>query len=49
MPARRNGSDLGRRTTRSTDMQNRRAQRTDEQIQQDNEDMRVHMAQLRES
>ncbi|GFY76557.1 hypothetical protein TNIN_284591 [Trichonephila inaurata madagascariensis] len=49
MPERRKGSDLGRRTTRSTAMRNRRAQRTDEQIPQDNEDVRVNMAQLHET
>ncbi|GFY10704.1 hypothetical protein TNCV_2195251 [Trichonephila clavipes] len=49
MPARRKGSDLGRQRTRSTAMRNRTAQRTDEEIQQDNEDVRVNMVQLRES
>lgn len=49
MPARRRGSDLGRRTTKFAYMRNRRAQRTDEQIQQYNEYVRVNMVQLRES
>ncbi|GFY41475.1 hypothetical protein TNIN_104231 [Trichonephila inaurata madagascariensis] len=49
MPAKRKGSDLGRRMTKSTAMQNRRAQRIDEQVQENNEDVRVNMAQLRES
>ncbi|GFY55455.1 ATP-dependent DNA helicase [Trichonephila inaurata madagascariensis] len=49
MPAKRNGSDLGRRMTKSTVMRNRRAQGIDEQIQQNNEDVRGNMAQLRES
>ena len=49
MPARRKGSDLARRTTRNTTMRDRRAQRTDEQIHQDNENMRVNVVRLREA
>ncbi|GFY49821.1 hypothetical protein TNIN_308121 [Trichonephila inaurata madagascariensis] len=49
MPAKRKGSDLGRRLTKSTALRNRRVQRTDERIQQNNVDVRVNMVQLRES
>ena len=46
MPARRKGVHLGRRTNKATNMRNRRVERTDEQIQQDNENVRVNMSQL---
>ncbi|GIY94532.1 ATP-dependent DNA helicase [Caerostris extrusa] len=41
MPARRKGTSLGRRTKKSAGMQNIRAHRRDEQIQEDNADVRV--------
>ncbi|XP_015609192.1 uncharacterized protein LOC107274496, partial [Cephus cinctus] len=43
------GAHLGCRTNKATNMRNSRAERTDEQIQQDNEIMRVSMSQLRAS
>lgn len=49
MPARRQGANLGPRTNRATNMRNKRAQRIDEQIQQDNANILVSMVQLRES
>jgi len=42
-----NGSDLAHRTTKTTTKRDIRAQRTDEQIHQDNEDMRANVARLR--
>jgi len=50
MPARRNKRvHFGRRTNKATYMRNSKAERTDEQIQQDNENVRVSMSQLRAS
>ncbi|GIX71403.1 helitron_like_N domain-containing protein [Caerostris darwini] len=49
MPARRKGANLGRRTKKSAGMQNIRAHRRDEQIQQNNADVRVSMAHFRGS
>lgn len=49
MPARRRGSNLGRRTAGAIQRRNLRAQRTDVQIQQENEVVRVNMSQLRAS
>ena len=49
MPARRKGTNLSRRTNVATNMRNRRAQRTDEQIQSDNTNVLVSIGQLRES
>ena len=49
MPARCEGAHLGRRTNKATNMRNSRVERTDEQIQQDNENVRVNMSQLRAS
>ena len=40
---------LGRRSNKATNMRNSRAERTDEQIQQDNGNVRVSMSQLRAS
>lgn len=47
MPARRRGASIGRQTPRSASRRNTRAQRTEDQIQQDNTNVRVSMAQLR--
>lgn len=49
MQARRKGAHFGIRTNKATNMRNSRAERTDEQIQQDNENVRVSMSQLRAS
>ena len=49
MPARRKGASLGRQIRRAASMRNRRAQRTEGQIQQDNTDARVRMAQLHQA
>jgi hypothetical protein len=49
MPARRKGVHLGHRTNKATNMQNSRVERTDEQIQQDNEIVRVKMSNFRAS
>ncbi|GIZ00249.1 ATP-dependent DNA helicase [Caerostris extrusa] len=49
MPARRKRANLGRCTKKSAGMQNIRAHRRDEQIQQDNADVRVSMVHFRES
>ncbi|GIY45233.1 helitron_like_N domain-containing protein, partial [Caerostris darwini] len=49
MPARCKGANLGRRTKKSASMQNIRAHRRDQQIQQDNADVRVSMAHFRGS
>jgi len=49
MPARRKGSDLARRTTKSTIMRDRRAKRRDVQIQPNNENVRVNMVWLCEA
>jgi len=48
MPTKRKGANLSRNTSRSRSMRNTRAQRTEEQIQQQNTDARVSMAQLRQ-
>ncbi|XP_050066471.1 uncharacterized protein LOC126555615 [Aphis gossypii] len=48
MPPKRKGANLSRNTSRSRSMRNTRAQRTEEQIQQQNTDARVSMAQLRQ-
>ena len=49
MSARRKGAHLGHQTNKATNMRHSRAERTDEQIQQDNANMRVTMSQLRAS
>ncbi|GIX96158.1 helitron_like_N domain-containing protein [Caerostris extrusa] len=49
MPARRKAANLGFRTKKSASMQNIKAHRRDEQIQQDNADVLVSMARFRES
>ena len=49
MPARRKGSDLARRTNKSTIMRDRRAQRRYVQFQPNNENVRVNMVRLREA
>ena len=49
MPARRKGASLGRQTRRAASMRNRRAQRTEDQIQQNNTDERVRMAQFHQA
>ena len=49
MLARRKGSDLARRTTKSTIMRDRRAKRRDVQIQTNNENVRVNMVRLLEA
>lgn len=46
MPKRRRGASLGRKTCQATFMQNARAERNAEQIQQDNTDARESMARL---
>ena len=48
MPRKRNGANLSRNTSRSRSMRNTIAQITEEQIQQQNTDARVSMAQLRQ-
>jgi len=49
MPARRKGASFSRRTIRCRAMQDIRAQRSGEQIQENNADSRVIVARLRES
>ncbi len=46
MPRKRKGADLSRNTSKSRNLRNRRSERTEEQIQQQNTDARVRMAQL---
>ena len=46
IPARRKGASLGSQIRRAASMRNRRPQRTEGQIQQDNTDARVRMVQL---
>ena len=46
MPARRKGASFGRQILRAASMRNKRAQRTEGRIQQDNTDASVRMAQL---
>lgn len=48
MPRKRKGADLSRNTSKSRSLGNRRSERTEEQIQQQNIDARVTMAQLRQ-
>ncbi|VVC46171.1 Rieske [2Fe-2S] iron-sulphur domain, partial [Cinara cedri] len=48
MPTKRIGADLNRNTSKSRSLRNRRSERTEEQIQQQNTDARVRMAQLRQ-
>lgn len=48
MPRKRKGADLSRNTSRSRSMRDKRSQRTEEQIQQQNADARVSMEQLRQ-
>ena len=48
MPTKRKGANLSRNTSRSRSRRNTRAQRTEEQIQQQNTDARVSMVQLRQ-
>jgi hypothetical protein len=48
MPTKLKGANLSRNTSRYRSMRNRRAERTEEQIQQQNTDARVSMAQLQE-
>ncbi|VVC35150.1 DNA helicase Pif1-like, partial [Cinara cedri] len=48
MPTKRKGADLNRNTSKSRSLRNRRSERTEEQIQQQNTDARVRMAQLRQ-
>ena len=49
LPERRKGAPLCHQTRRVKGMRNRRAQRTEDQIQQDNTDVRVRMAQLHQT
>lgn len=49
MPARRRGASIGCHTPRSASRRNTRAQRTEDQIQQDNTDVRENMARLRQA
>jgi len=49
MPVKCKGSDFAHRTTKTTAKRDERAQRTDEQIQENNEYMRVNVAQFREA
>ena len=49
MPVRSKGTFLGCQIRRAAIMQNRRAQRTEGQIQQDNTDARVRMTQLHQA
>lgn len=48
MPTKRKGANLSRSTSITRSMRNTRAKRTEEQIQQQNTDARVSMAQLRQ-
>ena len=47
MPRRRKGANSSRRTNKSRNMQDGRSQRSGKQIHQENENVRVSMAQLR--
>ena len=49
MPARRKGASFGRQLLRAVSMRNKRAQRTEGQIQQDNTDASVRMGQLHQA
>ena len=49
MPVRRKEASLGRQIRRAASMRNRRAQRTDGKIKQNNTDARVRMAQLHQA
>ncbi|CAH1737560.1 unnamed protein product [Aphis gossypii] len=46
MPRKRKGADLSRSTSKARNLRNNRSERTEEQIQQQNTDARVRMAQL---
>ncbi|XP_050065280.1 probable serine/threonine-protein kinase cdc7 [Aphis gossypii] len=46
MPRKRKGADLSRNTSKARNLRNNRSERTEEQIQQQNTDARVRMAQL---
>ena len=46
MPTKRKGADLSHNTSKSRNLRNRISKRTEEQIQQQNTDARVRMAQL---
>ncbi|GFS55509.1 hypothetical protein NPIL_559871 [Nephila pilipes] len=48
MPTKREGANLSRDTNKSRSIRNRRAQRTEEQVQEENTGARVRMAQLRQ-
>ncbi|CAL1293147.1 unnamed protein product [Larinioides sclopetarius] len=48
MPTKRKGANLSRDTNKSRSIRNRRAQRTEEQVQVENTGARVRMAQLRQ-
>ncbi|GFS50600.1 uncharacterized protein NPIL_247571 [Nephila pilipes] len=48
MPTKRKGANLSRDTNKSRSIRNRRAQRTEEQVQEENTGARVRMAQLRQ-
>ncbi|GFT39743.1 uncharacterized protein NPIL_56341 [Nephila pilipes] len=48
MPKKRKGANLSRDTNKSRSIRNRRAQRTEEQVQEENTGARVRMAQLRQ-
>ncbi|KAF0762221.1 ATP-dependent DNA helicase [Aphis craccivora] len=45
MPRKRKGADLSRNTSKARNLRNNRSERTEEQIQQQNTDARVKMAQ----
>ncbi|GFT82493.1 ATP-dependent DNA helicase [Nephila pilipes] len=48
MPTKRKGANLSRDTNKSSSIRNRRAQRTEKQVQEENTGARVRMAQLRQ-
>ncbi|GFS33023.1 ATP-dependent DNA helicase, partial [Nephila pilipes] len=48
MPTKRKGANLSRDTNKSRSIRNRRAQRTEEEVQEENTGARVRMAQLRQ-
>ncbi|GFS66537.1 uncharacterized protein NPIL_396001 [Nephila pilipes] len=48
MPTKRKGENLSRDTNKSRSIRNRRTQRTEEQVQEENTGARVRMAQLRQ-
>ncbi|GFS73074.1 uncharacterized protein NPIL_48011 [Nephila pilipes] len=48
MPTKHKGANLSRDTNKSRSIRNRRAQRTEEQVQEENTGARVRMAQLRQ-